>query len=104
MWNGQKWSYSTTFSSPAMGLGGHGRGTPSTTLLVFEGIKMGASVVLNGVVLGNATDQFVRYSFPVPPPLLRTATQGENRLEVVFDRTIGTNGRFMAASGGWDWA
>ena len=75
MWNGQKWSYSTTFPSPATALSSH-HGTPSTTLLVFEGVKMGASVVLNGVVLGNTTDQFVRYSFPVPTSLLQTDDQG----------------------------
>ena len=36
---------------------------PQSTLLVLEGVKMGASVLLNGMPLGNATDQFVRYTF-----------------------------------------
>ena len=30
--------------------------------------------------------------------------QHGNTLEIVFDRSISTHGRFMACSGGWDWA
>ena len=32
-------------------------------LLVFDGIRMGAMIALNGHLLGNATDQFLRYVF-----------------------------------------
>ena len=74
---------------------------------MFDGVKMGAAVSLNGHALttpidapeGNITDQFLRYAFPVAK-LLRAS----NRLEVVFDMSIGTDARFMACSGGWDWA
>ena len=117
MWNGQRWTYSTTFASPPYtGHRGGGDVRPEgagATLLVFEGVKMGATIVLNGVVLGNTTDQFVRYTFSVAHALLprpspaeraRGGGGGANKLEVIFDRTIDTHGRFMAASGGWDWA
>jgi hypothetical protein len=63
-------------------------------LLVFEGIKMGARVSINGKET-NVTDQFLRYTFPV---------EGSVVLEIAFDPSIDTDGRFMACSGGWDWA
>ena len=53
----------------------------------------------NGHFIANVTDQFLRYKFPVGPIL-----QANNTLEVAFDRSIGTHGRFMSCSGGWDWA
>ena len=31
-------------------------------LLVLDGVKMGATVTLNGVVLGTCTNQFLRYT------------------------------------------
>lgn len=35
-------------------------GDSGDVLLVFDGIRMGAIITLNGNVLGNATDQFLR--------------------------------------------
>ena len=32
-------------------------------VLVLEGVKMGAIVAVNGVVLGSVTDQFLRFKF-----------------------------------------
>eukprot|EP01052_Picozoa_sp_SAG31_P012494 SAG31_NODE_732_length_12494_cov_3.395482_8_plen_316_part_00 len=62
---------------------------------------MGAVVRLNGQQLGTITDQFLRYRFPVSTIL----HPGTNTLTVSFgDRTIQTNGRWMACSQGWDWA
>ena len=93
VWNGPAWNVSTTFDLP-------GTGVPSQ-LLVFEGIKMGAKVWLNGHHLGNASDQHRRYVFHVAP-LLRPAG---NQLTVSFDPSIDMSaGRFMGCSGGWDWA
>ncbi|CAE8627680.1 unnamed protein product [Polarella glacialis] len=88
------WSYSLTF--PAQ---------PSNkkTLLVFDGIKMGAEVWLNGQMLGTAQDQFLRYVFP----LSAEALLASNTLEVRFPggaERIDTQGRFSACTGGWDWA
>ena len=71
------------------------------TLLVFDGIKMGAEIFLNGKSLGLATDQFLRYNFSVQSLLKPTG----NLLSVTFPEKYGidTQGRFMACSGGWDW-
>ena len=55
---------------------------------------MGARVNINGKET-NVTDQFLRYTFPV---------EGSVVLEIAFDPSIDTDGRFMAWSGGWDWA
>jgi beta-mannosidase len=60
---------------------------------------MGARISLNGRVLGNSTDQFLRLKFPVGSLL----TPAANTLKVEFLRQIPTHGRFMACSGGWDW-
>ena len=126
---------------------------------------MGASIFVNGIHLGNTTDQFLRYIFPIPMDIFdfdtsqnnnlnellsiknassdteimnweesqqqqqqeqrkfrRLREEGANskeleyfrtiqmqnknniHLEISFDPEIDTNGRFMACSGGWDWA
>jgi hypothetical protein len=62
---------------------------------------MGAHVELNGVRLGTATDQFLRYTFDVGH-LLRPSG---NQLRLIFEiSAIDTGGRFMTATGGYDWA
>ena len=65
-------------------------------LLVFDGIKMGASISLDGVALGTAADQFLRYTFDVicvvaagpDGPQLRTSWRWSDRLssEAEVDR------------------
>ena len=94
--NAREWTYSTSVTLPPAG--------GSTLLLVFEGIKMGARVTLNGVLLGTATNQFVRYIFPIPPQALPAAPGSASQLQVAFDPSLSLAGRFMACSGGWDWA
>jgi hypothetical protein len=42
-------------------------------VLVVEGIKMGASIALNGVLIGNVTNQFRRYTLQLPE---KGATKG----------------------------
>jgi len=73
---------------------------------VFESIKMAANITLNGVALGEAVNQHVRYSFNVQSLLLPPGE--ENTLTVSFPPTVedlrNDGGRFMGASGGWDWA
>ena len=59
-------------------------------LLVFEGVKMGAGISLNGHFIANVSDQFLRVKFPV-----RSLLQENNTLDVVFDQSIATHGRFM---------
>ena len=97
LWAARTWTYSTTFAAPAAW-----RAAGGQNLLVFDGIKMGATVKLNGQTLGVAVDQFLRYTFEVPPALLTNAA--EQTLDVVFDPSIDVKGRFMSCTGGWDWA
>eukprot|EP00435_Cladocopium_sp_Y103_P024112 s4048_g5.t2 len=94
IWAKQTWTYSANFSIDQLGLESGSR----RVQLVFDGIKMGAHVKVNGKLLGTATSQFIRYSFDLDP------TRSQNSLEVIFDQSIQVGGRFMASSGGWDWA
>eukprot|EP00439_Symbiodinium_sp_Y106_P013904 s7315_g1.t9 len=97
IWSEQTWTFSTNFSVNTRLFAG------SRLQLVFDGIKMGAVIRVNGKALGKATSQFMRYTFDLKPEDLRAAN-GANRLEVAFDSSIPVGGRFMACSGGWDWA
>ena len=75
-------------------------------LLVFDGVKMGAKIALNGKELGEVNDQFLRYAFPLDvADLVSTADSGAtHELTVAFDTSIDCGGRWMACTGGWDWA
>lgn len=91
LWNENAWTYSTTFDLPD---------SARNTVLVFDGVKMGATVSLNGEKLGQMTDQFLRYVFE----MTGTKPRG-NKLEVTFPGASMTcEGRWSACSGGWDWA
>jgi len=96
LWATNTFNYSTSFELSAAQAA-----TPGT-LLVFNGIKMGANIYLNGKLLGKAEDQFLRYSFDISTA--GAALAGSNLLAVVFDPSITVDGRFMACTGGWDWA
>ena len=98
-WANGTWSFERTFDFPDAVPGGQ-NSTPSSTLLVFDGVKMGAYIAVNGVRIGVTTDQFLRYSFSIGSLLKPTG----NVLRVTFDRSIDTGGRFMACTGGYDWA
>jgi beta-mannosidase len=103
--SGREWVYRTTFAT-ADAFGSAGSAGSDVTL-VFDGVKMGATVSLNGVVLGTVTDQFLRYNFTITDLLLRDGASGghgsgNNTLAVAFDGTL-TGGRYMACTGGWDW-
>ena len=99
LWNRHTWTYTATFPLPEAARGLHASG--GRTTLVFDGIKMGATISLNGKRLGVATDQFLRYTFPLPAGL---GAQPNYTLQVSFDPTIDVGGRFAACTGGWDWA
>lgn len=86
IWDGHTWTYSTNFTVPSGG----------TSMLVFDGVKMGARVLVDGKPLINITDQFLRYSGIVPA--------GRHQLSLVFDPSIDCAGRWMSCTGGWDWA
>ena len=97
LWNSTAWNYTRAFALPPQ---------PST-LLVFDGIKMAADVYLNGVLLGGASNQHLRYTFEVGA-LLRPVGGPLNELVVAFplqsEDLRNDEGRWMACSGGWDWA
>jgi hypothetical protein len=91
IWDDNVWTYSTSFKAN------------SKTLLVFDGIKMGAIIKVNGVEIGRATDQFLRYSFRLNRPGL--LKDSGNTLDVFFPgSSLHCNGRWMSCTGGWDWA
>lgn len=75
----------------------------SAQWLVFDSVKMGAWVWLNGVYLGAVQDQFLRFRFDVGAVLKPTG----NTLSVTFppsNDTINDQARWMGCSGAWDWA
>ena len=99
-WEGRRWIYSTTFETPTSVEEDKGE-----IWIVFDGIKMGATIAVNGKTLGNATDQFLRYVFPLSEDDLTNRDDGRpNNLTVTFDETVRCDGRWMACTGGWDWA
>jgi hypothetical protein len=91
VWGARTWTYTAIFTPPSSSLS-----EAAAVLLVFDGVKMGAHIVLNGKTLGTVTDQFLRYSYDVKDELLANAN---NTLQLVFDQDIFVNGRFMACSG-----
>ena len=109
-YDGDGWSYSTTFDAPGWGSSSNDNATtsaaaagPDDTLLVFDSVKMGATVTLNGAQLGVLQNQFLRYNFSVGTLLKPTG----NALRVAFAAStdaLNFEGRFQACSGGWDWA
>ena len=93
VWN-RTWTLRTTFEA---------RSDAARIVLVFDGVKMGASVKLNHVPLGTIRDQFLRYAFDVRNASIDLLRE-TNKLELIFDPSIDVGGRFAACSGGWDWA
>lgn len=103
LWNDPVWTVSRTFATPADTGGDAGE-----VWLVLDGVKMGASVFVNGVPLGVANDQFLRFTWPVQDLLAAPGSGSDaNNVSVAFpsnNRGIDVQGRFMACTGGWDWA
>jgi beta-mannosidase len=112
----QDWSYTSDFAlpddwtptaidaaTPSAGTGGSASSASSASevLLVFESVKMGATVSLNGKPIGTLNDQFRRYIFPVSAADLKPTG---NRITVSFASSLTCSGRWMACTGGWDWA
>jgi beta-mannosidase len=67
---------------------------------------MGATARVNGHVVGVMRDQFLRYSFQLDPAKVALLSGAKtNRLDVTFGiGDVAEDGRFMACTGGWDWA
>eukprot|EP00035_Acanthoeca_spectabilis_P014610 m.281707 g.281707 ORF g.281707 m.281707 type:complete len:211 (-) comp16177_c0_seq1:2029-2661(-) len=69
LWTSNPWRYTTHFDLPSSTSASAARARTadgSTVLLVFDGVKMGATVRVNGQVVGVVRDQFLRYVFPLP--------------------------------------
>ena len=109
IWNDHTWYYnrSLDLSSAQYDLI-TAKGGAGDILLVFDGIKMGANILLNNVRIGQALAQFERLVFSLRAiasnsSLSGAVKQGVNALSVEFDHTINTP-LFMQCTGGWDWA
>jgi len=106
IWDQNTWTYTTYFDDIKDNDASNGSsGSVVSRHLVFDGIKMGSRIYLDGELLGNTTDQFLRYSFEMPSSgIKRNKENGKHKLEVIFDPAIDCGGRWMACTGGWDWA
>jgi hypothetical protein len=95
IWDTGNWTYTTTFAASAeilniLNLGG-------TIMLVFDGVKMAATITLNGKILGIVNDQFLRFTFPLDSKLLLPTN---NLLTVTFSTSrdpANAEGRFSGA-------
>ncbi len=95
------WVYETEFELPPE-MEDH---NSTSKVLVLEGIKMGARVKWNNIEMGDATDQFLRYTYTVTNTMLSLCDKhNKHKLSITFDPAINTDGRFAGYSGGWDWA
>ena len=101
IWSDHNWTYTLKFSASqeVQQLASEG----GSVSLVFDGIKMGASITLDGEPIGVAVDQFYRYVFDVTSSVVARGPRA-HALEVTFDPSIPVDGRFQACTGGWDWA
>lgn len=97
----QDWTYSRVFSLQDEWATSIGSAAGGEVLLVFDSVKMGANVSLNGQYIGTLNDQFRRYIFPISAAGLKP---GANTISVSFASSISCGGRWMACTGGWDWA
>ena len=86
LWDDNVWTYSIQFSTSDVLESNVNIDGGDGALLVFDGIKMGAEITLNGIKLGMAVDQFSRWEYDVTETLLSPLKDGQNILEVSFDK------------------
>ncbi len=94
IWDNQTWIYTVSFDVQWT------LTAYADVALVFDGVKMAATVSLNGNTLGTVADMFLRYRFPVASYLLPT----NNTLQLAFftsNDTANNEGRWTSCSGGW---
>ena len=104
IWDARVWTFTRSFSLAPAALAALAAGV-GDMLLVFDGVKMSATISLNGAVIGHTTNQFLRYTFSLAAAAAAGARLGaDNTLAVAFDAADQTTeGRWMACTGGWDW-
>eukprot|EP00729_Bicosta_minor_P029755 gene29755-24138_t len=83
LWANRDWTYTKTFSYTV------GPAQAGEVLLVLDGVKMGSTVTLNGIVLGRTLDQFLRYSYPALDALKESSNH--HTLEISFPRETPLN-------------
>ena len=109
IWNDNVWYYNRTHSVSADRVASLRDSSRSDDLLlVFDGIKMGADIYVNGVWIARSIAQFERHIFSFRTLLANKTTTGAlqagaNTISVVFNPAISTD-LFMQCTGGWDWA
>lgn len=99
-WEQGNVTYATSFTLDAA------LANASEVLLVLDGVKMASGVWLDGHYLGTTANQFVRWTYPVAA-LLAASGGAPHTLTVAFPPATdaaNAQARFMACSGGWDWA
>lgn len=69
LWDQNEWTYSTSTALPTA-TRTRLASAASTMLLVFDGVKMGAQVSVNGAQIGITSDEYRRYEFTVPSSLI----------------------------------
>ena len=100
LWDTHSWNFTVSFPTPAWASIG-------ATLVVFDSVKMAGDITLNGVALGAATSQHLRYTYDISKQLAAPSAAAANSLTVSFPPTVtdtrNNPGRYPACSGGWDW-
>ena len=102
-WNSGTWRYSKKFKTPPAAVHDIGSGGGGV-LLVLDGIRMGSMIFVNGVLLGNTSNAYRRYTFTLDSSALRHGDDG-NELAIHFgaDLGISADGRYTHAQQ-IDWA
>eukprot|EP00026_Physarum_polycephalum_P002050 Phypoly_transcript_02054.p1 GENE.Phypoly_transcript_02054~~Phypoly_transcript_02054.p1 ORF type:complete len:936 (+),score=107.47 Phypoly_transcript_02054:132-2939(+) len=106
MWAKHTWTYNVSFSLSSQDLTLIESSTGGDILVVFDGIKMAANIMINNHVIDTSISQFLRLNYSLRAVQMQTKSLvvGQNYLAVVFDPTLQTHGLFAQCSGGWDWA
>ena len=109
VWNDHTWHYNRSYDISSEQYSALTNATsPADVSLVFDGIKMGALLLLNDVPVYTALVQWERIVLSLRQLASNASTAaavqpGANRLSVVFDPQLYTQ-FFMMSTGGWDWA
>ncbi len=103
LWNAKGWLYTKDIMLDIMLLE-----SSKEIFLVFDSVKMGATLYLNGIQVGIFQSQFIRYKFAIKKYLhFDTMATSPLKLNIMIefnDTKVDVENRYMACTGGWDWA